>query len=336
MSVDHIDKLKSRPYLKVMILLRKLITFSALLCPIGASAHQRFEDKILTVKGYAETAGFGYNLKNPDSGAETKWLPNVRASTGIDIYIHGWFGFAIGGKGPLTTEDRVRKGDTAYDDYRLSLAYRRFYASLVYQKHTGFYIENTTTIDPTRDPNGPLIQDAQMTTENIAASFIWIFNHEEYSLEAAMDQSVRQDKSGGSWLAGLSAASERIRSPNGLVPVLVRSQYGSDATITKGDFQTLVARGGYGYTVTPYSNWFLSGYFLIGAGTEFGNYDVSGYGRYEVRPVSRAEIMASLGYNGDQFLSGIYLNIDNSTFKTASLEFSSSVTTIRFYVGTRF
>lgn len=307
----------------------------AILLPSGAANAKSFDGKIVTVKPWVAIASYGYTLKS-DSGAQLKWNPNTRAATGVDLYFHGYFGFGIGGLTDLKSEDRVLKGDTNYSDYRFSWAFKSFQATANYQEFRGFYLENTEYIDPSWAAGAPYYQQPDMASSHKSVSFTWIMEPEKYSLEAATDQSVRQESSGGSWLVGGSAAQARFSNTTPFVPSAVTGAFGADAGITSADFTNFSLRGGYGHTFCFGPKWFATTQGLLGIGQQFAHYSDANAGHDDTRIVPKFDILLSGGYNGDQWLSGLIIDADASSYRTASTEFSVGLATLKLYAGTRF
>ncbi len=302
---------------------------------IARAETTKFDSKFLTVKPWVAIASYGYGLKN-DAGAELKWNPNSRAGTGLDFYLHGYFGFGIGGLTELKSEDRILKGDTNYSDYRFSWAFKSFQVVANYQEFRGFYLENTSYIDPSWTSGAPYHQQPDMYASNKHVSFTWIMDPGKYSLEAASDQSVRQSSSGGSWLVGGSAAQARFSNTSPLVPTAVAGQYGVDASVTSADFTNLSARGGYGHTFCFGTNWFATTQGILGLGQQFAHFSDATGTRQDTRLVPKFDLLLSTGYNGDQWLSGLIVDADAASYRTASMEFSVALATLKLYFGTRF
>lgn len=296
----------------------------------------KFESKFVTVKPWLAAAAYGYTLKSIETQAELKWAPNTRASTGFDIYIHGWFGFGVGGLGELKSEDRVLKGDSNITDYRFSWAFRSFQFIANYQEFKGFYLENSEFVNPSRAAGDPFYQQADMFSSNKSVLFTWIVDPSKYSLEAATDQSVRQGTSGGSWLIGASAAQARFSNSGPLVPTAVAASFGSDSGITNAEFTNVMARGGYGHTFVFDTKFFTTLQALMGLGPQWARYGDSTGSRENSQVVPKFDFLISAGYNGDQFLSGLLVDFDTTAYKTTSLEIPVTLATLKLYLGSRF
>ncbi len=131
---------------------------------IAQSAIDDFSNKIITIKPFVEVSTYSFDIKAPATGARLIWKPSERAATGIDIYTHKRFGFSLGlgfsGKGGLTAEDQVKKGNTKFEDWRFSLAYENAYLNANYQRYTGFYLENSDAADNTWNSSKPYRQES--------------------------------------------------------------------------------------------------------------------------------------------------------------------------------
>jgi hypothetical protein len=315
------------------VLLVSAVVFAA--AQRASAEAQRFDGKVVTVKPWLSSAAYGYTLRSIETKSELKWAPNTRAATGIDFYFHGFFGFGVGGLSELKSEDRLLKGDTTYSDYRFSFAFRSFQIIANYQQFHGFYLENTEFVNPSRLPSDPYYQQPDMTSQNASVLFTWIMDPSKYSLEAATDQSVRQNSSGGSWLVGGSVAQARFNNTTALVPTAVAGQFGADSGVTSADFTSVTVRGGYGHTFCWGTHWFGTLQGMLGLGTQVARYyDTTNHDDSQV--IAKSDFLISTGYNGDQFLGGLMIDLDITNYRTRSLEIPVTLGTIKLYAGTRF
>ncbi|MEK7357920.1 MAG: DUF4421 family protein, partial [Bdellovibrionota bacterium] len=170
---------------------------------------------------------------------------------------------------------------------------------------------------------------------NTSILFTWIMDPAKYSLEAATDQSVRQGTSGGSWLIGGSAQQARFNNSSPLVPAAVAGQFGADASVTSADFTSLTVRGGYGHTFCWGTHWFGTTQGMFGLGTQIARYTDSAT-HDDSQTVAKFDLLLSLGYNGDEFLSGLLVDLDVTNYRTRSLEIPVTLATLKLYAGTRF
>ena len=312
------------------------LALTSLVCGPAEAAINRFQDKFITIKPWVETASYGYDINSVSTpGAKLSWRPNTQQASGYDFIFHGFLGFGVGGLSPLSQQDKVLKGSTTYVDYRFSLPFPHFHLSANYASFHGFYLENTNYVNPSWKSGDAYTLAPNMESTNMSLVFTWIFNPANYSLEASLDQSVRQDSSGGSWLAGLSVAESSFTNDSALVPSSVQGNFGVNAQIQSARFRSLIASGGYGYTFILASHWYTTLQAMLGLGPQYAIYS-STTAKADSRGVLKQNLVASAGYNGDVFLIGAVVAVDAIDYRLESLDIPVQLSTFRVYLGARF
>lgn len=315
--------------------LSTLLAISVLSCQ--GLAMNRFEQSAVTIKPFAETATYGYVLKPIDGGGqEVDWNPNTVGTTGIEIFLNGLIGFGIAGRGVMSNTDQVDKGNTNYEDWRFSLAYPSFLIQVDYQQFQGFYVNNTATVDPTIAGATPKIQAPNMSLQNFAVDFTWIMKPESYSIEAALDQTVRQEESGGSWLLSAHASETDLTNDSSIVPAQVRSQYGIDQNVNSAHFHSVLFGGGYGYTIVLWKKLFATIQGTLGLGPQWTDYSDGVRSKQFGQGMSEANGLIAVGYNGDTYFTSAHLIANSTNFRTESLSVTSNLFAFRLAVGARF
>jgi hypothetical protein len=327
-----------------VILLARWLSFLAAVTFTGVflvtapanAAMNRFEQSSVTLKPFAETASYGFDLKALGAdGPQVSWKPNTTGTSGIEIFLNGLIGFGIAGRGVMSNEDRVNKGDTSYEDWRFTLTYPSLLISLDYERFQGFYVDNTGEIDATM-ASGPKIQAANMALQNYDLGFLWIFRPESFSLEAAVDQTVRQEESGGSWLAGASFYETDVSNDTSIVPAQVRSRYGADQNVSSARFHSALIRGGYGYTLVLSKKWFATAEATLGLGPQWSDYSDNTQTKHFGQGMSMENVLLALGYNGDSYFSTAKVSVNSSTYRTESIGVSSNLYSFKLALGARF
>lgn len=320
----------------------KIILFLALLLPVGLwsegsfGAGQSSQSYKYLLKPYIEAPGYEVNIKSQESGRQLTWVPNSTGLIGVDLYIKDLIGFGLGLKTQLSKEDQVKRGSTEYRDWRLSLAYPRVHLALNYQSYQGFYLRDTATVNPSWSDSEPYLLAPALVSENASITATYIFSPERFSLVSVLDQTERQTKSGGSWLAGGSLARSSLANTEAIIPVAVQSDFGRDAQLEKAEFYSLMARGGYGYTVALFEDFFASATGLLGLGYQIGSFSTSTESKRKSEIVPRIDFLLGLGYNGPRFVAGGSLAFESTDYKTESIEIPSTLYDIKVYVGGRF
>ena len=167
-------------------------------------------------------------------------------------------------------------------------------------------------------------------------NFAWIFNSDEYSLMALLDQTARQESSGGSWIVGVNLAQTEMRGNSPFIPTSVQSQFGDDATLSQGIFKTASATVGYGYTWVWSKKFYFGLMLLGGTGIQQRTLTKDSGVVSESARVEKSDLRLGFGYNGDRFFLGVHANFNGTTFKTNSLKIQHQLINGQWFFGTRF
>lgn len=309
----------------------------ALLFGFSAQASvDRFSGKTFVTKLFAEVPGYDLQFKSQIHSKNLKFQPHVAGVTGVSVSLLGLFGVGYGFRNPIKEEDLNKKGKTDYEDWRFSFAYDEFNLDLNYQSYEGFYLENSETVDPSWSSGQDFLQYPDMKLENISLNFTYVWSPDDFSLAAPLDHTVRQNKSGGSFLLGAAVNQTRFSNSEGLFPDAVAAQYGDDQNLTEVRFLALTAKAGYGYTFIWSENWYASLAALLGGGVHLGKFNTPTTSYDKQDSSYKADALISIGYNGDSFLSGLTATADSTSFKTDSTEISSNIWKLRLFLGARF
>lgn len=319
-------------------MVRLFLTFLVLMTGTSArAAINEFENRLLTVKVFIDVPGMNLDFKSRETGRLIRWKPNTRANVGIGASLAGIIGGSVSAKGSLTQEDRLARGETDYQDWRFFLNYSWVQVLLNYQEYRGFYIENSGQIDSAYENSVNSIQARDMSLRNYSVNTTFVFSPSSFSLPAALDQTVRQEESGGSFLAGLAVNHNIFGNDTGLIPATVASEFGSDQNIRKGTFSTLTTKFGYGYSwIFGQKKWFLSGMLQLGAGWQNSKYSDANREYTTSRPAGKGDFITSFGYNGDDYFWGLSALADATSYETEHLTITSALYVLSLFVGTRF
>src|SRR5678815_1547727 len=126
----------------------------------------------------------------------------------------------------------------------LGLSGQKFYAKMFYQDQQGMYLDGHGGINlPGAGEPQIYRDDIQCRTLFITGNYL--FNGKKYSNSAAVNQSARQLKSAGSFVAGLSFISNSITSDSDMVPKSVGFSIGENGRIIKGLVNSIIPQAGY-------------------------------------------------------------------------------------------
>jgi len=314
--------------MKTFIVLNLLLICT---CVHGAEINE-FKDKFLTLRAYAEVPSYQVNIQSKTSGNQVNWTPNIRTLTGVDVSLND---FPIGGgyawannAGPGADQTY---GPTNYQDYRLGLTLHSFHADANYQTYDGFYVSNTSSVNPAFGSG--YIQDHSLAAVNISVNGTFILSPDKFSYAAALGQNERQEAWGGSLLLGLAGSATSFASSNYLIPGPLQNTYGQDQLIKNVQFYDLIAKLGYGYTFAWTKSFFTSLIADIGVGGEYRTYGDGVTQTSSGGSSSKFDALISLGYNGDTFLMALILTGDDTTYTTSSLQIPQIIGDVKLAIG---
>ncbi len=295
-----------------------------------------FNDKLVTGRFYVESPSYEVDIKSQsNSASEIIWKPNIRALNGVDFAIKDFLTLGIAWATQVDSGQETQFGNSNYNDYRLGINFNGFHADANYQRYTGLYVENTTSVNPAAT-NDVKIQDHNFTATNISLNSTFILNPKTFSIIAALGQSDRQESSGGSLLLGLALSQTSFQSPTGLIPSLVRASYGSDQNIQNVQFYSANFKIGYGYSFIWSQYWFLTVLLDFGGGPAFRSYTDGVTTTSSASGTHKADALFSFGYNGNSFLAAVIATADNTEYSTSSLDIPSIIGDIKIAIGAHF
>ncbi len=277
----------------------------------------------------------GYDLLFKGQNREIKYNPNADTLFSVGVSLQDFLGITWGFRNTQQEKDKIQKGKTDYEDWRLNLAFKQFHVKFNYAKFKGFYIQDSSEVDPTWSEGEPFYQKADLVSQNIGVNFTWIFSPGDFSLVAAYDQTERQEKSGGSFLAGAAVSETLFEDESQIIPANVQPAFGTHQRITEGRFQSFTVKGGYGYTFVLAKKYFaaLSGQF--GFGRQYMKIKGTDFADSTWAPAKKGDLILSLGYNGDDYYAGVFASGDQTDYKTGEMEIAINQWMARLYFGFR-
>ena len=293
-----------------------------------------YNDKTIHLTFGIEVPGYNLEFKGLN-GHHVLFSPNLSAVYTVGVSLQGLIGASYGFRARQKEADQQLKGSSHYDDWRLHYAFRHLLITMNYSQFLGFYIQNTRDVDTSWTPGMPLQQEPNLYARTAGANVTWILSPERYSLEAAMDQTARQNESGGSFLLGLAASETVFKNTGPILPSSVQTQFGSAGTLYEGRFLALTAKGGFGYTLVLARKYFLSGAAQLGFGEQRNLLSGTDFSRTQWASAAKGDAFLSLGYNGDDIFWGLNLYGDGTIFNADSIQILSTLWAARMFLGIR-
>ncbi|NCN95260.1 MAG: DUF4421 domain-containing protein [Bdellovibrionales bacterium] len=310
-----------------------LSLLSILWCHSTLGQTDRMGSSKVHLKTGVRPLGYEFKIDNADESETLLYKPNLNSQIFISATIEDVIGVFWGFKTPNSESDQLRKGSTEYDDWRFSFPYERFRINAYWVRYQGFYIENSSTVDPTWNSSQPYIRNDQLFNQSTGGSLTWIHSPKDFSLIAALDQTDRQKSSGGSWLYGFAINESVFNSDTAMIPTAIQSRFGEDATITEGRFRSLIFQGGYGYTYVPFENWSATLAVQLGFGPQDSFVKGPSFTESNMKTARVVDALLNLGYNGKLFFTGGQLQSNQVASQGRSITLSSGLIEIQFYLG---
>lgn len=275
----------------------------------------RFPERDIHVSTSLEYQEYALNMENSVSGRTLSYMPNVAGYITPKISYKNIIGLSWAFKVPVSDEEKRLMGETKYTDVRFNFNFENFRLSTYYLQYTGMYIDQSHTIDPAYGDGLPQIQLADLYNRSFGADFTWVWDSASFSMASLLAQSERQERRGGSLLFGVSFSGTKFENPTTIIPTSIQADFDNLGLITKGQFETISFKAGYGYNLTWAQKWFAGAALQIGPGmthrklsfsndTEADDWD----------PSLRGEFLLATGYNGDVFFSSLVLDARNDYF----------------------
>ncbi len=209
--------------------------------------------------------------------------------------------------------DNDERGSTNSKSFGLSFIFRHWLVALSYDNVGGYYLRNTSDLDPTWQKGDPYFKLPKFEYLSYSLDAAYNFN-DKLSIRSLTSFTERQLKSAGSFFIALQARhyiTDRHTTLVDPADTNINNQKSFNYDMTTGP--------GYWYTYVYKESFFASIGAEIGLGlihtkieTEYINR--IGYG-FQNNPVLQWNGKAAVGYNGRSFFTGFYVNISGFHFE---------------------
>ncbi len=325
-------------YFDVSLFQRVLILFFTFMVSPSSAENYTDHSEGFALAFVVEQPGFDFLIKpDENSDKEIRYKPNLRETVGLAGSAFGLSASYLF-QHDQTRSERVNKGDTSYDDIRLSTFFgsrKQWRLAAYYTRYSGFYIENSNYVNSSVGPGDPRVQRPDLKFRNGGLSLLHIVTSREFSVSAVTNFTHQQTSSGGSWLIRADLDHTTFTARSAIVPASVQNDFGPDGSLERGGFNTLSLLGGYGHTFV-YNNFFFTPLALFGVGIQNRKYKLNGQEESSIKGSRKFSASVSMGYNGEQFYSGLNLSSNGLQFTTGSLLLETQLNAIRITLGRRF
>lgn len=248
---------------------------------------------------------------------------------------YGPFGAVGAVRNPVSADDQTRFGSSTMTDFQLRFYGRYGVWELFYQDYSGYYIDNSEQVDPTRSASGPKIQRPDIRSTHVGFQYTRSFSPEDYNMGAAFEHSIYQTASGGSWLAVAHIDQHRITADAPLIPTQLTAQYPSLDGFKGGDFLTFRGGGGYGYNYIWGDTYYLAGVLTVSIGSQKQNYVLTATTESRWQAVAGGTGKLGIGSNGSKYFWGLNFTYDTTSIQIGSAKIDQATTEGTLFWGFR-
>jgi hypothetical protein len=295
----------------------------------------------ISIKIFAESSKLSLGMDNDEGGENSKGIyyspSNAGLNAGIEI-AYDDFGLSYSKKiiqngYDMENFDRPDYGKTEQTDVQIYYYTRSYGIELYYQHYKGFYLENPSSLGVSK--NNPEFVREDLEIKNIGGNYIYAFS-KNYSLKAPFNLTERQTKYEYSWLVMIPLYYVNIHSNFSLIPPDVEEYYGKYAGFKSGTFYGTGILGGLGATI-PFYKFYFNIALLMGAGVIEQQFNTSSG---EINKFTTNFLLSgklAIGYNGDNFFSGITYDLDahDSTFSSSNFCVTIFRGNLKIFTGIR-
>lgn len=322
--------------------MRKLLLILFII-PISAVAQRdhivSFREK-LVVTGVLNTKSESFDFSN-SIGQDLEY--STADITGIGLGVdYKWLTFEFTRRLKSASDDGLY-GHTENFGIGFGFTMPKWYFRNFFEVYSGYHLTNPDFIAFNYlDSVGSYPYRPDITSTRYYATWNWVFNDENYSSLASLWQLERQERSGGSFVAGATYSTSIIQADSAFIPSAQEENFTSVANWNQMGYQAFGLNAGYQYTYVFKRNvkWFIHLGLTPGLGFSWSGAYNQASGDFVDLP-SRAVFLTEgrliVGYNGDKWYFG-YSSIGYGTSAVGREinPISNFSSYNRFYVGYRF
>lgn len=280
------------------------------------------------------------NIEVDNQGAEVdnsvvpvesvQMVPLSSTNAGFTLSLEG---YTIGYSRAVENKDEAAALQPEFTDYRLTYFGKRFGIDGTYSQFKHFRLNRGSGVDLTQFSEEQKRRNIHLATAsvNVYASL----TQKTFALEDYFDISARQKKSLGGWLLINSLDWAALKSPDGLVPLEIRDNFGNDGSMSEAKFKAYNLQLAYAH-VFSWGDFYLSGLLSLGAGrqwkeivTDAGVLEGEGH-------VAKAGFRFALAYSAKNWFTGYEIQAEGPTYLLDTVRIITTRVNGQFFIGWRF
>jgi hypothetical protein len=300
-----------------------IFTFLVLFLPalVSAKGHDsnyvQLFPQTVTARIYTGEKFAIFDLHDNKTGHTLQYRPNNGLTLGAGITI---FGIGLNLSFPMPFHDRKFEeyGRTRQLDLQLHSYQPKIMLDAYFQRYRGFHLASSETVSQVKgDETYPYFPRMHVTTVSLSA--LYVFNGDQYSMRAAINQQTRQLKSAGSFLLGVSGYTHTFDDDSSIL-----YQYNKYPEIFEGrmprklTMSSLSLQGGYGYNYVfdRKGRWFIGAAADLGVGvTSVHSTDVNLIYGSRTSLNLAANVRFGAGFNNEKWFAGVFATAHTDSYR---------------------
>lgn len=232
--------------------------------------------------------------------------------------------------------DPDRFGNTEQRDLRINAFYKQFGLQLDRQDYLGYYLNNIAELDPDWQGSDGFPFRPDLRVKRFGAGLSYLFQSDRFSYSAALNNTRRQHRGGGTFFVQLYGGRLFIGGDSLLLPRNHFSGSGSAATVKEINVYHGSLMPGYAHTFVM-GRFYLMTSLALGPEVQRRNLTDEQQGTQEQWEIEgRLQLQAAFGYDDDLYFWNVsYLN-QRQQYEVDGLGVGVNTTGLRFLVGRRF
>ena len=264
------------------------------------------------------------------------YIANSNHVSGISVD-YDIIGFAFGYRSVPSGNKRTGSSDYFDLGFNINTSGLRFENS--WKRYTGFYDNNTKIYVQPFSDSIPYTQFPKMSIRVVKSKLIYSFNKRKFALGAAYANVKRQAKTRGSWLLIGNFYSLNLFSDSSIIPVPLRSYYGTKWDgFNKMNIYAFSAGFGGTRTFVFFKKFFFNVFASLGLESQYRHYYTTPENQHTKywRTWFAGDWRTSLGYNSKRFFMRVSSIYDLTNYESTDLMFKMKFIAGSFDFGYRF
>jgi len=299
---------------------------------VGNSYVQRFPDKF-DIWPVIKKRSLQFDISTiSDRSHRLNYEPNNSMNAGVGLYLFEVV-LEVTVAIPVYQKNTDIYGKSDARDLQVNIFGRKWLAEIFHQNYSGFYVEDPNNLVPA-DEQFNKRADINLTTTG--ANYIYIFNHERFSLRSCYNFSERQLKSNGSFVVTSTLTTSRLSGDSTVLGNAYAPFFSPKTSFTAMNYTTLSVAPGYTYSLVYrsfFANWTLS----LGPANHWITYRSPGEKeQFDMALNTFADVRVAVGYNGPRFFCGMNFVTQSRTIRFDDTQYATSNSTFKLLLGYRF